>query len=141
MGRGGAPTLRRSRSRAGSGLRLTRTPGPLVAGTAAFRTHLNKKAKEWKAISRRHSLSGPQQEAEQQQTKASAALMFKSGGAFGATNVLAGGAEKKQNMLGRAVTADRWEKLVIGVIFIRKREIPTATHFVPSLSLAVEKYR
>ena len=79
--------------------------------------------------------------ARARQTRTAASVALRSGGGLGASKLVGGAAGGKQKALARAATAERWEKLVLGIMLIGKKPRADPHTFVPSMSLRVDEYK
>ena len=69
-------------------------------------------------------------------------MALRSGGGLGASKLVGGAAGGKQKVvLARAATAERWEKLVLGIMLIGNKPRADPHTFVPSMSLRVDEYK
>ena len=68
-------------------------------------------------------------------------MALRSGGGLGASKLVGGAAGGKPKVLVRAATAERWEKLVLGIMLIGKKPRADPHTFVPSMSLRVDEYK
>lgn len=83
----------------------------------------------------------PPPPARARQTRTAASVALRSGGGLGASKLVGGAAGGKQKALARAATAERWEKLVLGIMLIGKKPRADPHTFVPSMSLRVDEYK
>ena len=84
----------------------------------------------------------PPARAQQARKVAAASVALRSGGGLGASKLVGGAAGGKQKVvLARAATAERWEKLVLGIMLIGKKPRADPHTFVPSMSLRVDEYK
>jgi hypothetical protein len=74
------------------------------------------------------------------QARTAASVALRSGGGLGASKLVGGAAGGKQKVLARAATAERWEKLVLGMILNGEKPRADPHTFVPSMSLRVDEY-